>query len=229
MKDLSFVADPGECIAFVGESGSGKSTVMNMIIGFFHPQQGRILLDGADQRELDLQAWRQSLAVVTQAVLLFSGTLRENICYGVRRPDEARLLEVVRAARLQEVVDSLPQGLETPIGENGVRLSGGQRQRIAIARALMRDPKIIILDEATSALDVITEREVQDAIDALVKGRTTFVVAHRLSTIRRADRVIVMKAGEAVESGSLEALSNAGGEFARLNALYHAGGNLRMS
>ena len=229
VKDLSFVADPGECIAFVGESGSGKSTVMNMIIGFFHPQQGRILLDGADQRELDLQAWRQRLAVVTQAVLLFSGTLRENICYGVRQPDEARLLEVVRAARLQEVVDSLPQGLETPIGENGVRLSGGQRQRIAIARALMRDPKIIILDEATSALDVITEREVQDAIDALVEGRTTFVVAHRLSTIRRADRVIVMKAGEAVESGSLEALSNAGGEFARLNALYHAGSNLRMS
>ena len=200
-----------------------------MIIGFFHPQQGRILLDGADQRELDLQAWRQRLAVVTQTVLLFSGTLRENICYGVRQPDEARLLEVVRAARLQEVVDSLPQGLETPIGENGVRLSGGQRQRIAIARALMRDPKIIILDEATSALDVITEREVQDAIDALVEGRTTFIVAHRLSTIRRADRVIVMKAGEAVERGSLEALGNAGGEFARLNALYQAGGKLRIS
>jgi len=219
VNDLSFVANPGECIAFVGESGSGKSTVMNMIIGFFHPQQGRVLLDGVDQRDLDLQAWRQHLAVVTQTVLLFSGTLRENICYGIRRPDEARLMEVVRAARLQEVVDGLPDGLETPIGENGVRLSGGQRQRIAIARALMRDPKVIILDEATSALDVITEKEVQDAIDSLVKGRTTFIVAHRLSTIRRADRIIVMKSGEAVESGSMEALSNADGEFARLKAL----------
>ena len=222
VRNLSFVAEPGECIAFVGESGSGKSTIMNMIIGFFHPQEGRVLLDGKDQRDLDLQAWRQHLAVVTQTVLLFSGTLRENICYGVRRPDEARLLEVVRAARLEEVVAALPQGLDTPIGENGVRLSGGQRQRIAIARALMRDPEIIILDEATSALDVVTEREVQDAIDSLVEGRTTFIVAHRLSTIRRADRVIVMKAGEAVENGSPEALSDAGGEFASLKALHRA-------
>jgi len=220
VKDLSFVAKPGECVAFVGESGSGKSTIMNMIIGFFHPQQGRVLLDGVDQRDLDLQAWRQHLAVVTQTVLLFSGTLRENICYGIPRPDESRVLEVVRAACLQEVVDGLPEGLETAIGENGVRLSGGQRQRIAIARALMRDPKIIILDEATSALDVITEKQVQDALDSLVEGRTTFIVAHRLSTIRRADRIIVMKAGEAVESGSMEALSNADGEFARLKALH---------
>jgi len=222
VRNLSFVAEPGECIAFVGESGSGKSTIMNMIIGFFHPQEGRVLLDGHDQRDLDLQAWRQHLAVVTQTVLLFSGTLRENICYGVRRPDEAHLLDVVRAARLEEVVEALPQGLDTPIGENGVRLSGGQRQRIAIARALMRDPEIIILDEATSALDVITEREVQDAIDSLVEGRTTFIVAHRLSTIRRADRVIVMKAGEAVENGSPAALSDAGGEFASLKALHQA-------
>ncbi len=219
VKDLSFTAEPGDCIAFVGESGSGKSTIMNMITGFFHAQEGRVLLDGVDQRELDLQAWRQNLAVVTQSVLLFSGSLRENICYGIRDPDEGRLLEVVKAARLEEIVADLPEGLETPIGENGVRLSGGQRQRIAIARALMRDPKIIILDEATSALDMITEKKVQEAIDSLVKGRTTFIVAHRLSTIRNADRIIVMKAGEAVERGSLQALADAGGEFAALKAL----------
>jgi ATP-binding cassette subfamily B protein len=192
---------------------------MNLIIGFFHPQRGRILLDGADLRELDLQAWRRQLAVVSQTVLLFSGTLRDNICYGMPAPDEARLAEVVRAAQLERVVADLPQGLETPIGENGVRLSGGQRQRIAIARALMRDPRVIILDEATSALDVIVEREVQAAIDALIAGRTTFIVAHRLSTIRRADRVIVMKGGEAVEQDAPEALLAAGGEFARLKAL----------
>ena len=139
---------------------------MNMITGFFHAQEGRVLLDGVDQRDIDLQAWRQHLAVVTQSVLLFSGSLRENICYGISDPDEGRLLEVVRAARLEEVVADLPDGLETSIGENGVRLSGGQRQRIAIARALMRDPKIIILDEATSALDMITEKKVQEAIDS---------------------------------------------------------------
>ncbi|MEM6514303.1 MAG: ABC transporter ATP-binding protein [Pseudomonadota bacterium] len=219
VRNLSFVAEPGDCIAFVGESGSGKSTIMNMVTGFFHAQQGRVLLDGVDQRELDLQAWRQHLAVVTQSVLLFSGSLRDNICYGITDPNEQRLLDVVRASRLEEVVTDLPQGLDTPIGENGVRLSGGQRQRIAIARALMRDPKIIILDEATSSLDMITEKKVQEAIDSLVKGRTTFIVAHRLSTIRNADRIIVMKAGEAVERGSLQSLVDADGEFAALNAL----------
>jgi ATP-binding cassette subfamily B protein len=219
VRHLSFTAKPGECIAFVGESGAGKSTIMNLVIGFFHPGEGHILLDGIDQQTLDLQAWRQHLAVVSQTVLLFSGTLRENICYGVADANAARLAAVVRAAQLEQVVRGLPQGLETPIGENGVRLSGGQRQRIAIARALMRDPRVIILDEATSALDVIAEREVQVAIDALVTGRTTFVVAHRLSAIRRADRIIVMKEGRAIEHDSPEALIAAGGDFARLKAL----------
>ena len=219
VRHLSFTAKPGDCIAFVGESGAGKSTIMNLVIGFFHPGEGRILLDGNDLQTLDLQAWRQHLAVVSQTVLLFSGTLRENICYGVADANDERLAAVVRAAQLEQVVRGLPQGLETPIGENGVRLSGGQRQRIAIARALMRDPRVIILDEATSALDVIAEREVQIAIDALVTGRTTFVVAHRLSAIRRADRIIVMKEGRAIEHDSPEALIAAGGDFARLKAL----------
>jgi len=219
VKNLSFDAEPGACTAFVGESGAGKSTVMNLIIGFFHPQRGRILIDGHDQRELDLQVWRQNLAVVSQNVLLFSGTLRENICYGVSDIDNERLRRIVEAARLESVVAELPQGLETPIGENGVRLSGGQRQRIAIARALIRDPRVIILDEATSALDVVSEQAVQAAIDNLISGRTTFIVAHRLSTIRHADRILVMRDGQAVESGTPESLMSEAGEFARLKAL----------
>lgn len=219
VKDLSFDAEPGACIAFVGESGAGKSTVMNLIIGFFQPQRGRILIDGHDQRELDLQVWRRNLAVVSQNVLLFSGTLRENICYGAPDIDNEKLRRMVEAARLESVVAELPQGLETPIGENGVRLSGGQRQRIAIARALVRDPRVIILDEATSALDVVSEQAVQAAIGNLISGRTTFIVAHRLSTIRHADRILVMKDGHAVESGTPESLMSEAGEFARLKAL----------
>jgi ATP-binding cassette subfamily B protein len=219
VRGVSFQAEPGDCIAFVGESGSGKSTLMNLAIGFFQPQEGRILLEGVDQTDLDLYEWRRRLAVVPQTVLLFSGSLRENICYGVGEPSDARLREVLHAAHLETVVESLPEGLDTPIGENGVRLSGGQRQRIAIARALMRDPQVIILDEATSALDVISEREVQLAIDALVKGRTTFIVAHRLSTIRQANHIVVMKDGRIIEQGSQEALLAADGEFARLKAL----------
>ena len=219
VRRLSFRAQPGDCIALVGESGAGKSTVMNLIIGLFQPQEGRILLDGTDQRELDLRDWRRHVAVVPQSTLLFSGSLRENICYGVGELDEAQLLQVIEAARLTELVDELPDGLETPIGENGVRLSGGQRQRIAIARALIRDPRVIILDEATSSLDVISEHQVQLALASLIRDRTTFIVAHRLSTTRRATRVIVMKGGVAVESNSPEALLAADGEFARLRAL----------
>jgi ATP-binding cassette subfamily B protein len=157
--------------------------------------------------------------VVPQSVLLFSGSLRENICYGLQDADSSHLQSVIQAAQLEKVVAGLPEGLDTAIGENGVRLSGGQRQRIAIARALMRDPRILILDEATSALDVISEKEVQLAIDELVKGRTTFIVAHRLSTIRQAHRVVVMREGRPVEIGSQEELMARGGEFARLKAL----------
>ncbi|TVR42578.1 MAG: ABC transporter ATP-binding protein [Planctomycetota bacterium] len=221
LMNLSFQAQPGQCVALVGESGSGKSTAMNLLIGFLRPTSGRILLDGQDMEELDMRTFRRSVAVVSQHVMLFGGTLKENITYGLEEVEDAQVEAVIHAANLQDVVAGLPQGLDTPLGEHGVQLSGGQRQRIAIARALIRDPQIIILDEATSALDVISERLVQEAIDRLITGRSTFIVAHRLSTIRNADLVLVMRGGRCVEQGTQEELMALGGEFSRLKSLQH--------
>ena len=176
---------------------------MNLLIGFLRPTEGEIFLDGKDMEQLDMRSYRRSVAVVSQNVLLFGGTFRENIIYGLSDVTDEQFEAVIAAANLSDVVESLPQGINTPLGEQGVQLSGGQRQRIAIARALIRDPQIIILDEATSALDVISERMVQDAIDRLITGRTTFIVAHRLSTIRNADKILVMRGGICVEEGTL--------------------------
>jgi ATP-binding cassette subfamily B protein len=219
LKNLSFSVKPGQCVAFVGESGSGKSTAMNLLIGFLRPSEGTILLDGKSMEELDMRSYRRSVAVVSQNVLLFGGTLKDNITYGLSDVTAEQLDAVIAAANLGDVVASLPQGMDTPLGEQGVQLSGGQRQRIAIARALIRDPQIIILDEATSALDVISERLVQDAIDRLITGRTTFIVAHRLSTIRNADKILVMRGGVCVEEGTSDELLKRNGEFARLKSL----------
>jgi ATP-binding cassette subfamily B protein len=194
---------------------------MNVIIGFQRLNSGDLWCDGINSRNLDFRSWRQGLAVVSQQVVLFSGTLRDNICYGVEPVSEEKLAEVIRSANLTEVVAGLPEGLNSTVGENGVQLSGGQRQRIAIARALIRDPKVIILDEATSALDVISERAVQEAIDRLVVGRTTLIVAHRLSTIRQADWIVVMEQGRVVEQGPRESLLAQEGAFAELLALQH--------
>ena len=222
VSDLNFYADPGECIALVGESGSGKSTAMNLLIGFLRPTCGRILLDGRDMDAIDMRSYRRFVAVVSQNVLLFGGSLRENITYGLDNVGDEQLQAVVEAANLGDVVANLPEGLETPLGEHGAQLSGGQRQRIAIARALIRDPQVIILDEATSALDVVSERLVQEALERLIAGRTTFIVAHRLTTIRNADRIIVMRGGRMVEQGSHSQLLAQDGEFARLKALNDA-------
>ncbi len=214
---FSLAIDAGECVAFVGESGSGKSTLMQLAIGFLRPQSGRILLDGVDMADLDMRTWRRHIAVVPQQTILFSGTLRDNITYGLTGYSEEQIEAVLAAARLEEVVRQLPEGLDTPVGENGVRLSGGQRQRLAIARAIIRNPRVIILDEATSALDVVSEQAVQEAVNNLVRDRTTLIVAHRLSTIRHARRVVVMAAGRLVEVGAPADLIARGGAFAALD------------
>lgn len=219
IEEFSFRAVPGDCVAVVGESGSGKSTLMQLTIGFLRPQKGEILLDDRPMRDLDMRTYRRRIAMVPQHTILFSGTIRENITYGLKNYTEDQVWAAIDAAFLREVIQKLPDGLDTRVGEQGFKLSGGQRQRLAIARALIRDPRVIILDEATSALDVISEKEVQNAIDNLVRGRTTFIVAHRLSTIRQANKVIVMKEGRAVEVGEPEELMRRNGEFARLKAL----------
>lgn len=219
LDDFSLDVKPGETVAFVGESGSGKSTILNLIIGFYKPQSGTIMIDGIPMSDLSMTRYRQSLAIVLQNNILFSGTIRENITYGLPHISEEKIREAIWMANLQDVIDGLPDGLETSVGEHGGRLSGGQRQRIAIARALIRDPQIIILDEATSALDNLSERHVQQAMEQLMRGRTTFIVAHRLSTVKNADRIVVMKKGKVVESGTYDELLALKGEFYKLKNL----------
>lgn len=219
LRKFNLKVKPGECIAFVGESGAGKTTLLNMVIGFIKPSGGRVLLDGKDLKDIDLRTFRKHIAVVPQNTILFSGTIRDNITYGLPHVTEEEVQKVVHMANLGEFINKLPQGLDTSIGEHGDKLSGGQRQRIAIARALIRDPKVIVLDEATSALDSISEQQVQKAMQELVKGRTTFIVAHRLSTIRDADRIIVVKEGTCYESGTFDQLMALQGEFYKLRGL----------
>ncbi len=214
--DLDFEVKAGESIALVGSSGSGKSTVLNLVIGFYKPHEGRVLVDGMPMEELDMSTYRRHLAVVLQNNILFSGSIRDNITYGLHNISDEKVHEAIHMANLQEVIGELPDGIDTLVGEHGSKLSGGQRQRIAIARALIRDPKIIILDEATSALDTVSEQHVQVALGHLMKGRTTFIVAHRLSTIRDAGRILVMEKGAIVETGNYQQLMERQGVFFQL-------------
>ncbi len=209
---------PGETIALVGASGAGKSTVLNLVIGFLRPTRGRILLDGQDMETLDLRSYRGHLSVVPQESILFEGSIRENVTYGMENVAEERLRAALRDANATEFVERLPLGLDTVVGERGARLSGGQKQRLAIARALIRDPRVLILDEATSALDSRAEALVQQALSRLVRGRTVFIVAHRLSTIKGADRIVVMADGRIAEIGSHEELLRGGRTYAALQA-----------
>jgi len=218
VQDVTFRVDPGETVALVGPSGSGKSTMLNMVIGFLHPQQGAIRIDGQDLVDLDLRTYRRFLAVVPQESILFEGTVRDNVTYGNPDLDDDAVRSALRDANALEFVAEMG-GLDAVIGERGARLSGGQRQRLAIARALIRDPRVLVLDEATSALDAESELLVQEALARLMHARTTFVVAHRLSTIRGADRIVVMRAGRLVETGSHEELMAAGGEYTQMQAL----------
>ncbi len=219
VQDLSLDVKAGECIAVVGSSGSGKSTLMNLIIGLLKPTSGAIFVDGKAMNDFNLSEYRHNISVVPQNSILFDGSIKDNITYGLDKYSQAQLEKVLEMANLNEFINELPNGIDTSVGEHGDKLSGGQRQRVTIARALIRNPKILILDEATSALDNISEYHVQKAIAQSIKGRTTFIVAHRLSTIRNADRIVVMENGKAVEMGTYDELMAKKGKFFELKAL----------
>jgi len=215
LHDFNLKVGAGETIALVGPSGAGKSTVLNLVIGFIRPSQGRLLCDARDLEAHDLRTYRRFLAVVPQESILFDGSVRENVVYGLPEVPDSVVERALRDANAWDFVQRLPQGLATPVGEKGARLSGGQKQRLAIARALIRDPRVLILDEATSALDSESEALIQEALARLMRGRTTFVVAHRLSTIRDAHRIVVLDQGRVQDIGSHEELLARGGLYTR--------------
>lgn len=219
LKNLNFSINSGKTVAFVGASGAGKSTILNLVIGFFQATGGQVLIDNQDIKSINLQSYRSHIAVVPQNAILFSDTIRENILYGIKNISDEELSKIIKAANLDELIKSLPDGLDTRITEHGSNLSGGQRQRISIARAFVRNPKILVLDEATSALDSVSEKKIQESIESLVKDRTTLVVAHRLSTIRNADKVAVIGNGGLEEFGTYDELMEKKGEFYNLKKL----------
>ena len=222
LTDVSFEAQPGELIAIVGPTGAGKTTVINMIHRFYDPIEGRITIDGQDLRRVTLESWYRQIALVPQETILFGGTILDNIRYGNRDAGEEAVKEASRAAHAHDFIMSFPDGYQTVVGEKGINISGGQRQRIAIARAILKNPRVLLLDEATSALDSESERLVQEALEELMKGRTTFVIAHRLTTVQHADRILVLNKGRLVESGTHNELMDRQG-------LYHYLYTLRLT
>jgi subfamily B ATP-binding cassette protein MsbA len=216
LQDIDFTVNKGDMVALVGPSGAGKTTLLNLLPRFYEVTKGAILIDGVDIRDVSLASLRAQIGVVTQQTILFNETVRYNVAYGRLEATEVEIIQALRAAQAHDFVVALPQGLDTVIGEQGVRLSGGERQRLAIARALLKDPPILILDEATSSLDSESEREVQQALDRLIEGRTTLVIAHRLSTVRHACRLMVVDGGRIVETGAHDELLRVDGLYKRL-------------
>lgn len=219
LHDFSLTVEPGETVAIVGPSGAGKSTLFQLAERFYDPQSGVVKIDGVPLTSADPSEVRRRIALVPQEGVLFAASARDNLRYGNPKADDEAIWEAARAANAEQFLRALPQGLDTFLGEDGARLSGGQRQRLAIARALLREAPILLLDEATSALDAESERLVQDALDKLMASRTTLVIAHRLATVRQADRIVVMDGGRIVEEGNHESLTRSGGLYARLAAL----------
>ena len=221
IHDASFDVLPGQTVALVGPSGAGKSTIIKLLFRFFDPNSGVIRLDGHDIRTLDRKSFLSQIALVPQETLLFGGTIRENILYGKLDATESELEEAAQKANAHEFITNMEKGYDTIVGEKGTKLSGGERQRIAIARAILKDPKILVLDEATSSLDTRSESLIQEGLETLMAHRTTFIVAHRLSTIHKADQIIVLDKGCIVETGQHENLMNNKG-------LYHTLYTMKM-
>jgi subfamily B ATP-binding cassette protein MsbA len=229
LKDVSFRAPAGSVTALVGPSGSGKSTIVGLIAGFYNASAGTVRVDGLDVTTLQLDGYRTQLGVVLQDNFLFDGTIWDNVCFAKPAATESEVLHACQVAHVQEFVERLPNRYQTIVGERGVKVSMGQRQRISIARAVLADPRILMLDEATSSLDSESEAAIQDGLSYLLKNRTTFVVAHRLSTVRRADQILVVEHGEIVECGTHEALFARRGRYYELSAKQRYGDQAVMA
>jgi len=219
LQNINLTVQPGESVALVGRTGSGKSTLINLIQRFYDPTAGKILVDGQDLRQVTIHSLRSQMAIVPQETALFSGTIKDNISYGQTRTTEREIREAAIQANIHDFIEGLPNGYQTEVGERGTKLSGGEKQRIAIARAILRNPKILILDEATSSLDAETESLIRDALEKLMKGRTTLIIAHRLSTIEKVNKIVVLDDGAIVESGTHLELLAQGGLYQHLHQI----------